>query len=110
MDYSVSGFWNKPAPCSVVFSVSLCRLSLCSAAWLQAAISAAVCVVAVTVAVGSVNHGHLRDRIRSSMSLLKTWRPSCSLTREVRCHTVTCAVDTFQFCSLFKLFYEIAQC
>lgn len=100
---------SDPCPCSMVRSVSICRRSLCSAAWLQAAISAAVCVVAVTAAAESVNHGHVRDRTRSSMSHLKTWRLSCSLMREVRCHTVTCAVNTFQFCSLFKIFSVIAH-
>lgn len=94
MDGSLSGIvFSEIAPCFLMCSVSLCRRSLCSAAWLQVATSAAVCVVAVTAAVESVNHGHLRDRTRSSTSLLKTWKLSCSLTREVRCYTVTCAVD-----------------
>lgn len=61
-----------------------CRLSLYSAAWPPAATSVAACVAAVTAAVENVNHGLGRARTRSFMCPLRTWRLSCSPTREVR--------------------------
>lgn len=56
----------------LLLSVSPCRLCLFSVAWRQAATSAVACAVAVTAAVASVNHGHLRDSNRNSMFPLKT--------------------------------------
>ena len=61
-----------------------CRLCLYSAALPPAATSVAACAAAVTAAVENVNHGLGRDRTRNSMCPLRTWRLSCSLTREVR--------------------------
>lgn len=61
-----------------------CRLCLCSAAWRLAATSVAACVAAVTAAVEDVNHGLERARTRNFMCPPRTWRLSCSLTREVR--------------------------
>lgn len=67
---SLNGSVNH-SNCCVVF-VSPYRLCLFSAAWLQAATSAVACAVVVTAAVESVNHGHLKDRNRNSMSPLRT--------------------------------------
>ena len=60
-----------------------CRLCSCSAAWPPAATSAAACAAAVTAAVENVNHGLGRARNRTFTCPPRTWRPSCSLTREV---------------------------
>lgn len=55
-----------------------------SAAWPLAATSVAACAAAVTAAVEDVNHGLERARTRIFMCPPRTWRLSCSLTREVR--------------------------
>lgn len=73
----------------VLFSVltpgsSACRLCLSSAAWPPAATSAAACAAAVTAAAGDVNRGPETLKIRTFTCPPKTWRLSCSRTREVR--------------------------
>lgn len=62
---------------------SLCRLCLSSAAWPPAATSAAACAAAVTAAVEDVNRGPETLKIKTFTCPPKTWRLSCSLTREV---------------------------
>ncbi len=71
---SLHPFMNPPA----------CRLCLYCAAWPLAATSAVACVAAVTAAVEDVNHGLERTRTRIFTCPPRTWRLSCSLTREVR--------------------------
>lgn len=60
-----------------------CRPCLSSAAWPPAATSAAACAAAVTAAAEGVNRDPETLRIRTFTCPPKTWRLSCSLTREV---------------------------
>lgn len=77
-------------------NVLACRLCLYSAAWPPAATSVAACVAAVTAAVENVNHGLERARTRNFTCPLRTWRLSCSLTREVRPNHL-CLHSCFEF-------------
>lgn len=88
---------SPDAACVSPLDVLSCRLSLCSAAWPPAATSVAACAAAVTAAVESVNLDLGRHRTRTFMCPLKTWRLSCSLTREVkqnRLPVTTSVLDT----------------
>lgn len=82
---------SREVPCMVSCGIlgghavqcSLPRPFLSSVASSPAATAAAACAAALIAAVGSVSLRPLRAKRLNSTCPLRTWRPSCSLTRGV---------------------------
>ena len=73
---------------NVCWAPVFCRPCLCSAGSSPAAIAVAVCAAAVIAAAGSVNRNLRKAKSRSTTSLQRTWRHSCSQTKGVGKNTV----------------------